>query len=357
MHLSKMLSLFLAAGSFAVLSVGCASQTDDSTESQDKVIGAPEATAAQAVDAFLADEKVRAQLAGHQLSAPEAAVSGFDAIGRANEYVVATFYYTAPAGVLNATRSETVAATVRFEDGPFQPPVVSLVDVKPAEAQGRASALSLEASEEAAVQAFLADSVVKARFGKEVPRAPEAIHIARRTSFGTSVNQYLVISHVTLGDDPAPDGLPKGGPAPLNLRVAATVVFPAVGDHPLVTLATFEKVGQNLPENARSWVDCRSDAGPGAIVTWEPAWEVDGVFLEGVFVMSYRAREQIYHIVVSKVHTSIGVSYSAPNVLLDIVPPGSTTPATSDPYPLKATMVLGDSAPIEMECRGGNVFM
>ena len=133
---------------------------------------------------------------------PSAAVTGFDAIGRANEFLVATFYDATPDGLVDATFSRTVAATVRFASGPFDPPTVRLVDVK-SDGEPRASESALPTSAESAVAAFLADPIVQERIGDETPTAPEVVHLSRGSSFAAaSIGTWSFAYHA--GDEPAP---------------------------------------------------------------------------------------------------------------------------------------------------------
>lgn len=241
MRTSSIAKLFVA-GFFSFAAVGCAAQAEDADESQDGIVApAPAPTEEQALEAFLADGAVRAQISGHRYEAPSAVVAGYDGIGRVNEFLVATHYDATPEGLMDATFSRTVAATVRYERGSGNPPTVRLVDVK-AQGEARVSSVTPSATPEGAIEVFLADPVVLERIGDEVPTAPQAVLLSTGSSFGHRIHRYLVVSHITLGDEPAPAGLPTGGLVPVKIRVAAVVFFSPFGDPPSVSSTSFEFV-------------------------------------------------------------------------------------------------------------------
>jgi hypothetical protein len=227
----------LLSGLVVVAVTGCAAEANDgSLTDNGELVAFPQPSREQAVAAFLANPVIQSELGDHKHSAPEALIYSRGEGGEVAEYLVATWYDATPDGVFDASWSREVAARVRIRFG--APPAVIHVDVN-SSGDGRVSTVAAKASKEAAVQAFLADSVVKEAFGSHAPGQPEAVQISFGTSFGEGASGYLVVGHYLTpsGGEDLPPGLPVGGLTLIDHRVSAIVFFPPFGGSPSVASA------------------------------------------------------------------------------------------------------------------------
>ena len=202
-----MKSIVFAASALFLLAAaqGCAVTADGSdptAQSEDEVVVATTAKG-RAVQAFLADASVKSELNGRHAPRPQVLtlLAGSSFGQPVNQFFVATYVDVTHPGVMDASISKMVAATVMFPPG-SDTGTVQRVDVDGTD-ESRASKTTGATNARTAIRAYLADLEVKNEIGTFRPSAPEAVVINQGSSFGATVTTYLVASII----DTTPPGL------------------------------------------------------------------------------------------------------------------------------------------------------